>query len=138
MVWTDDEVQLLLETLINLKREKSYEGIDWEPIKEKYEIIRKKILTAFPSEANKEFSHDKSLFTRERISSKIKQTSVKYRKVLDSGRQSGGDRVVAIYSTVYVVKYGQVHLPLKVLVEGPILLRTMRLLTPPTLLMIQV
>ena len=58
--------------------------------------------------------------------------------MLGSGRQSGGDRVVAIYSTVYVVKYGQVHLPLKVLVEGPILLRTMRLLTPPTLLMIQV
>ena len=38
MVWTGDEVQLLLETLINIKSEKSYEGIDWESIKEKYEI----------------------------------------------------------------------------------------------------
>ena len=41
MVWTDDEVQLLLETLINIKSEKSCEGIDWEFIKEKNEIIRK-------------------------------------------------------------------------------------------------
>ena len=51
MVWTADEVQLLLETLINIKSEKSYEGIDWESIKEKYEIIRKEFLAAFPSEA---------------------------------------------------------------------------------------
>ena len=28
MVWTDDEVQLLLETLTNIKSEKFYEGID--------------------------------------------------------------------------------------------------------------
>ena len=41
-------------------------------------------------------------------------------------------------STIYVVKYGQVHLPLKVLVDGLILPRAMRLLTLPTLLMIQV
>ena len=27
MVWTDDEVQLLLETLINIKSKKYYEGI---------------------------------------------------------------------------------------------------------------
>ena len=38
MVWTGDEVQLLLETLINIKSKKSYEGIDWKSIKEKYEI----------------------------------------------------------------------------------------------------
>ena len=44
-----------------------------------------------------EFSHDKSLFTPERISSKIKQIRVKYRKALDSGRQSGGGRVVATF-----------------------------------------
>ena len=51
MVWTDDEVQLLLETLINIKSEKSYEGIDWESIKEKYEIMQKELLATFPSEA---------------------------------------------------------------------------------------
>ena len=102
-------------TLINIKSEKSYEGIDWESIKEKYEIIRKEFLAAFPSEANKEFSHDKSLFSRERISSKIKQIKVKYRKTLDNGRQTSGGTVVATFYD-YVVKYDQVHLPLKVLV----------------------
>ena len=38
MVWTGDEVQLLLETLINIKSEKSYEGIDWQFFKKEYEI----------------------------------------------------------------------------------------------------
>ena len=55
MVWTDDEVQLLLETLINIKREKSFEGIDWEPIKEKYEIIRKNFLLLFHPKEIKSF-----------------------------------------------------------------------------------
>ena len=41
MVWTDDEVQLLLETVILFKSKKSYEGIDWESVKEKYELIKK-------------------------------------------------------------------------------------------------
>ena len=97
MVCTDDKVQLLLETLINIKSEKSYEGIAWESIKERYEIIRKEFLAAFPSEANKEFSHGKSFFTRERISSKVKQIRVKYRKALDIGRQSSGGIVVATF-----------------------------------------
>ena len=39
MVWTKNEVQLLLEILFNIKSKTSYEGIDWESIREKYEII---------------------------------------------------------------------------------------------------
>ena len=61
----DDQVQLLLETLINIKSKKSYEGIDWESIKEKYEIIRKEFLAAFPSKSNKEF-HMINLFFLEK------------------------------------------------------------------------
>ena len=30
MLWTDDEVKLLLETVFSFKNKKSYEGIDWE------------------------------------------------------------------------------------------------------------
>ena len=40
MVWTGDEMQLLLETLLSFKSKKSYEGIDWEFVKEKYELIK--------------------------------------------------------------------------------------------------
>ena len=32
-------MQLLLKTSINIKSKKSYEDIDWESIKEKFEII---------------------------------------------------------------------------------------------------
>ena len=39
LIWTDDEVQLLLESVRNFKTQKSGEGIDWECVKEKYKRI---------------------------------------------------------------------------------------------------
>ena len=73
MVWTDDEVQPLFETVISFKSKKSYEGIDWESVKEKYELSQKKnqFLEAFLSENEPGF-HGKSVFTREKIAAKIK------------------------------------------------------------------
>ena len=94
VVWTDDEVQLLLETVISFKSKKSY--IDWEFVKEKYELIKNDFLEAFPSE-NKPGFHGKSLFTREKIAVKIKPMRVSYRKALDSSKQSAGSRVVATF-----------------------------------------
>ena len=41
MVWIDDEVQPLLETVISFQSKKSYEGIDWESVKEKYELSQR-------------------------------------------------------------------------------------------------
>ena len=96
MVWTDDEVQLLFETVILFKSKKSYEGIDWESVKEKYELIKNDFLEAFPPEYKPGF-HGKSLFRREEIAAKIKQMRVSYRKVLDSGKQSGGGRVAVTF-----------------------------------------
>ena len=97
MIWTDDEVQLLLETVIAFKAKKSYEGIDWESVKEKYENIKNEFTDAFPAESNSTFPHNKLVFSREKVAAKIKQIRVKYRKALDSGRQSGGGRVVATF-----------------------------------------
>ena len=77
MVWTDDEVQLLLETVILFKSKKSYEGIDWESVKDKYELIKNDFLEAFPPEDKPGF-HGKSLFRREEIAAKIKQMRVSY------------------------------------------------------------
>ena len=62
MVWTVDEVQLLLETVISFKGKKSDKDIDWRSVNEKYELIRNGFLEAFPSE-NKPGFHGKSLFT---------------------------------------------------------------------------
>ena len=55
MVWPDDEVQLLLEKVISFKSKKSDEGIDWESVKEKYELIKNDFLEAFPSESKPGF-----------------------------------------------------------------------------------
>ena len=37
LFWTDDEVQLLLETTRDFKAKKVYAGVDWESMKDKYE-----------------------------------------------------------------------------------------------------
>ena len=86
----------LLETVILFKSKKSYKSTDWESAKEKYELIKNDFLEAFPSE-NKPGFHGKSLFTREKIATKIKQIRASYRKALDSGKQSGVGRVVATF-----------------------------------------
>ena len=40
LVWTDDEAQLLLETIRDFKAKKAYAQVDTESIKDKYENIR--------------------------------------------------------------------------------------------------
>ena len=46
---------------------------------------------------SEECAHSTDLFTRGRIASKIKQIRAKCRKALDTGRQSGGGRIVATF-----------------------------------------
>ena len=67
MVRANDEVQPLLETVISFKSKKSYEGIDWESVKEKYEFFKAFLLE------NKPGFHEKRVFTPEMIAAKIKQ-----------------------------------------------------------------
>ena len=47
------------------------------------------------------FQHPANVFTRDRIASKMKQTRVKYRKALNSGRQSMGGGIVAIFFDIF-------------------------------------
>ena len=97
LIWTDDEVQILLETIRDFKSKKSYEGIDWESVKEKYDLVLSLFLEGIPEERNTDFPHDKTVFTKDRITSKVKNIRRKYRQAIDSGRQSGGGRVVATF-----------------------------------------
>ena len=46
LVWTDDKVQLLLETR-DFKTKKTYTGVEWESIKDKYENIRYRYSESF-------------------------------------------------------------------------------------------
>ena len=110
MVWTDDEVQPLFETVISFKSKKSHEGIDWKSVKEKYELI-KLTFEVFPSE-NKPRFHGKSLCTRENAA-KIKQMRVNYRKLLPCGKQSGMVELYQHFLTC-ATRYGLDHQPLKV------------------------
>ena len=86
--WTDSDLEILLECVKEFKAQKEYEGVDWESVKEKYEIIRLRFIKNRGGE-----SPDK--YTRDKMSTKLKAIRGKYRKAVDSGRQSGGGRVVA-------------------------------------------
>ena len=68
---------LLLEAINSFKSKNSYEGIDWESVEEKYELIKNDFLDTFPSE-NKPGFRGKLFFTREKIRAKIKQMRVSY------------------------------------------------------------
>ena len=75
LVWTDDEVQLLLQT----KKDKRNAGVVWESIKNKYENFRGTFVSNLPKETgSEECAHSTDFFTRERIVSKIKQIRAKY------------------------------------------------------------
>ena len=73
-------------------------GVYWESIKEKYENIRETFVSNLPKKTgSEECTHSSDFFTRERIEPKIKLICAKYRKALDTGRQSGGGRIVATF-----------------------------------------
>ena len=74
---------------------------DWESIKTKYDDITTLFLSRYPknqdADDQREFKHKNPSqeFSKERIVAKIKSLRLKYRKALDTGRRSGGGRVVA-------------------------------------------
>jgi hypothetical protein len=102
--WTDDEIELLLAVIYEYKSSKESEGFDWESIKTKYDEIRALLLARYPrnqdADDQREFPLGKGKdpseeLTKERVVAKVKALRLKYRKALDSGRRSGGGRVVA-------------------------------------------
>ena len=42
--WTDDDIQLLLNSALSLKSDSEYEGLSWESKRAKYDIIFEKML----------------------------------------------------------------------------------------------
>ena len=79
LVWTDHEVQLLLETTRNSKAMKTYARVDWESIKGKYKNIRETFMSKLPKQTDSEESvYSTDFFTKDKTASKIKQIRVKY------------------------------------------------------------
>ena len=101
-VWTDDEIELLLETVLAYKATCEYEGICWESVKAKYQKIMEIYVERYPT-ASEENTMDfprastPELLTKQRIAAKLKRIRGSYKKAVDSGRRSGGGRVVLTF-----------------------------------------
>ena len=95
--WSDEELELLLDVLIHYKADKEGRGFDWESVKTKYDDLRTQFIERYPTTGpSSDFPHDaQNEFTKERINLKIKVIRQKYRTALDSGKRSGGGRIVA-------------------------------------------
>ena len=93
-IWTDDEVELLLNV--------SIENIDWESCQSKYGDILDRFVNQYPTRENataiqKNFLHKKEQILQGTLASKLKMIRKKYRQAVDSGRKSGHGRVVLLY-----------------------------------------
>ena len=95
-VWTDGEVEILLNVTREYKVNKTHENVDWESCQSKYADILALFLEHYP-ETSQEFPHRKEDITRTIITNKLKAIRVKYRQAVDSGRKSGHGRVVLLY-----------------------------------------
>ena len=64
-LWTDDEIQLLLQTSFNFKSKCEFEGLSWESVSSKYEQVLENMSKEYSEEPEK-FAN-KSTITKERI-----------------------------------------------------------------------
>jgi hypothetical protein len=78
LTWSDEEVELLLRVVRAYASQKDFDGIEWESVKNKYEDIRQQFIAIYQKSDGK---HDVTLFTREKIASKIKDLRKKYKKL---------------------------------------------------------
>jgi hypothetical protein len=98
-VWTDDEVELLLNVVSDYKSKKVAECVDWESVMSKYSDIHTDLLAGIPDENvfQKDLPHKKEQITKQIVTSKLKAIRTKYRQAVDSGRRSGHGRVVLLF-----------------------------------------
>ncbi|CAL9702249.1 unnamed protein product [Knipowitschia caucasica] len=96
LVWTDDEVELLLRVTLDYKTNKLQESVDWETCMSKY--IMSAFHEQYPRDSpDREFPHDSTAITKGHLTAKIKNIRGKYRQAVDSGRRSGHGRVVLMF-----------------------------------------
>ena len=96
-VWTEEETALLLKIVLDYKTAKYAAGQDWETIRSKYEDLACRLQEAYLDEVTDEFprGETKEEFSASKVSSKLKKMKNSFRKALDSGRKSGGGRIVS-------------------------------------------
>ncbi|XP_041916299.1 uncharacterized protein LOC121680823 [Alosa sapidissima] len=104
LVWTDDEVQLLLKVTLDYKASVAADrpGFDWESSHSKYWDILQRFLDNYPSaEAasamGKDFPHKKKDITKAQLTSKLKNMRTKYRQSAEAGQKNPRGRVVLLF-----------------------------------------
>ena len=92
-------MELLLGVIRHFKAEKEAEGYDWESVKTKYEYITELFVKGYRKESSERFpkTNPEKDFTKSRLQTNVEAIRLKYRKAVDSGKQSGGGRVVATF-----------------------------------------
>ena len=100
--WSDDEVELLLTSIMDYKTLKEMDNIDWESCQSKYQDIHNKFVEHYttPEEAKafgKEYPHSRTRMMKAILTSKLKTIRQKYRLADNDGRRSGHGRVVLFY-----------------------------------------
>ncbi|XP_038123785.1 uncharacterized protein LOC119771735 [Cyprinodon tularosa] len=98
LVWTDDEVELLLRVTLDYKVKRLQESVDWETCHSKYSDIMSAFQEQYPRDStDRDFPHDSTAITKAQLTAKIKNIRGKYRAAVDSGRKSGFGRVVLLF-----------------------------------------
>lgn len=98
LVWTDDEVELLLRVTLDYKTSKLQEGVDWESCQSKYNDIMDAFQAQYPMRSgDKDFPHYSDAITKAQVTSKIKSIRGKYRQAQLTGRRSRHGRVILLF-----------------------------------------
>ena len=111
--WTDEETALLIQVVIDYKAAKMAKGLDWETVRTKYDEIAARFQARYPNPDSgvnlDEYPNCESpeKINKAKIAPKIKRIKANFRKAVDSGRKSGGGRIVlALYDECHEIWSG--------------------------------
>lgn len=103
-IWTDAEIELLLEAVKVFSATCLFEGKDWEGVKAKYDKVKEIFVERYPKveageEPTEDFPKARCLerVSKDRIAAKLKSIRKSYKKAVDLGKRSGGGRVVMTF-----------------------------------------
>ena len=73
--------------------------MNWESKRTKYEQIKSKFCEQYPEVEDEKFPRCKDLdsITKERVSAKLKSFRTNFKKALDTGKRSGGGRIIITF-----------------------------------------
>ena len=102
LIWSDDEVGLLLQISLDYKCDKLQKGIDWETCKSKYVDITGLFEEQYPmGSTGKNFPHNKDsllyFIAKGQVTTKLKQVKRNYRRAVYTGRRSANGHVVLYF-----------------------------------------